>query len=139
MLLKKAQEVVDSGKPLGDFPRLGKGINVFDLTGFCWSHAAYNKWHIQMIKLLSAHYPERQTKIFVVNAPFIFRACWAMCKPFLDQQMLDKITFVGGTRAQVGEQLAEHRVSPALLPPELGGAVSRHVILLTSLMMTSSR
>jgi hypothetical protein len=35
--------------------------------------------------------------MFVVNAPFVFSACWSIVKGFLDEKTVAKIKILGGS------------------------------------------
>ena len=49
----------------------------------------------QCIKLDESCYPERLSRLFVVNAPTVFRIIWAVVKPWLDPRTLAKISILG--------------------------------------------
>jgi hypothetical protein len=72
----------------------------------------------EMIKLLITtnrfNYPETLSSGYIINAPFLFAACWAIIKPWLDPVTAAKISFI------TSEQLAE-LVS---LEPRNGGSIS---------------
>jgi hypothetical protein len=46
------------------------------------------------------HYPELIHKIYILDAPFLFRAVWAFIQPFLDASTKSKIQFVTGDKAK---------------------------------------
>ena len=48
------------------------------------------------IKMASDNYPETVFKIFVVNAPFVFRSAYALASPFIHPVTRDKIRICGG-------------------------------------------
>ena len=41
--------------------------------------------------IASNNYPENMGATFVVNAPFVFSACWSIVKGFLDERTRNKI------------------------------------------------
>lgn len=53
------------------------------------------------IKLASSigqdYYPEILGKMFIINAPFLFKGVWAMVKPLLDSKTQDKISILGSS------------------------------------------
>ena len=69
-------------------------ISVFDLS-------AFGLWNMDLesVKLylsaLQVYYPETLGQLLVVNAPFIFWACWSVIKPLIDPATASKIMFVG--------------------------------------------
>ena len=40
---------------------------------------------------ISAYYPERAGKIFLINGPSVFSKCWALIKPMLDSVTQQKV------------------------------------------------
>ncbi len=50
----------------------------------------------ELLYCLRDHYPERLKHMFFVDAPFRFRAFWALVKPFIDPDTKRKIQFVSG-------------------------------------------
>jgi hypothetical protein len=48
------------------------------------------------LHILQAHYPERVARIYCFHAPFVFKAFWALIKPFVDPTTKAKIVFVAG-------------------------------------------
>ncbi len=54
----------------------------------------------ELMFCLRDHYPERMQHMFFVNAPFKFRAFWALLKPFIDPVTKRKIQFVSGSQKQ---------------------------------------
>lgn len=55
---------------------------VMDLHGFTLRCMDYEVTKI-LIHILQNHYPDTLESIFIVDAPFIFSACWAIIKPWL--------------------------------------------------------
>lgn len=55
--------------------------------------------------------------MFIVNAPMLFTAIWAIIKPWLDEKTQKKITIIGSS---FKEKLLE-LVAPENLPEFLGG------------------
>ena len=49
-----------------------------------------------IIGLGNSYYPETIFKIFVVNAPFVFRSAYALASPFIHPVTRDKIRICGG-------------------------------------------
>ena len=47
-----------------------------------------------MIDTLQDFYPETLDKCLIVDAPWIFRACWVIIKPWLDPVTASKVAFV---------------------------------------------
>ena len=41
------------------------------------------------------HYPDGMGRMFIVNAPWIFRAVWPIAKAWMDERMKSKISLEG--------------------------------------------
>ena len=50
----------------------------------------------ELLFCLRDHYPERLEHMFFIDAPFRFRAFWALVKPFIDPVTKRKIQFISG-------------------------------------------
>jgi hypothetical protein len=48
-------------------------------------------------KVASDNYPENMGNCYVINAPFVFSACWSIVKGFLDERTTQKIKIIGGS------------------------------------------
>ena len=55
--------------------------------------------------ITSNNYPENLGMMFVINAPFVFSACWSIAKTFLDERTVKKIQIVGSSYQKL---LLEH-------------------------------
>lgn len=80
-----------------------------------------NRTAIQLVqfgsKTANDYYPETLHKCFIVNAPFIFPALWAVIKPFLDEKTARKVTIRGSDY----KDLLLEEIDADLLPAFLGG------------------
>lgn len=63
------------------------------------------------------NYPEIMSKMFIVNAPFLFKGAWSVIKPFIDEKTRQKISILGGSYQKELFAL----VDPSQVPSELGG------------------
>jgi hypothetical protein len=82
---------------------------VFDLSGFSLRSMDYEMVKI-LVHILQTHYPDTLEKVYVVDAPFLFWACWAIIKPWLDPVTAEKVTFV--KRAELKEHLDDSIFQP---------------------------
>ena len=73
----------------------------FDLTGFKLSCMDYDLVKL-LIRILEFNYPETLSSSLIINAPFVFYACWAVIRPWLDPVTAAKVAFIHS------DQLAEH-------------------------------
>ncbi|KAF9475194.1 hypothetical protein BDN70DRAFT_841281 [Pholiota conissans] len=63
-------------------------------------------------------YPETMGKFYIINAPWAFRAVWAVIKPWLDEVTVKKINILGhGYRG-----VLVHQIPIENLPKDFGGA-----------------
>ena len=67
----------------------------------------------------SDNFPESLHKMFIVNAPKIFRVVWAVVRTFLDKRTRDKIAILGGRDEYLPHLLEE--IDAQNLPTFLGG------------------
>lgn len=76
--------------------RLEKVVVVFDFGSY--SHALRPPMGLskELQFCLRDHYPERVDTVVLVDTPFIFRAFWAIMKPFIDPVTRRKVKFVTG-------------------------------------------
>lgn len=90
-------------------PEQQRCMIVMDLKGFGLHCMDYEVVKI-LLSILQANYPETMEKIFIVDAPFLFSACWAIIRPWLDPVTAAKISFTN--RAGILECFDE-----SVLPP----------------------
>jgi len=97
-------------------------ILVEDLKDLTHSHM-YNKI-TAMIQEVSAsdeqHYPESIRKVYIVNPPGIFGLVWALMKPFIEEQTLQKFAF--GTPKDFAAEW-DAIIGKENLPKYLGGTL----------------
>ncbi|KAL3508350.1 hypothetical protein ACH5RR_027751 [Cinchona calisaya] len=72
-------------------------IKVLDMTGLKLS--ALN--HIKLLTVISTiddlNYPEKTDTYYIVNAPYIFSACWKVVRPLLQERTRKKIQVLSGS------------------------------------------
>ncbi|EYU27650.1 hypothetical protein ABFS82_13G137500 [Erythranthe guttata] len=73
-----------------------KCIKILDMTGLKLS--ALNQ--IKLMTIISSiddlNYPEKTVTYYIVNAPYIFSACWKVVKPLLQERTRKKINVLSG-------------------------------------------
>lgn len=98
-----------------------KMCNIVDLTGA--STRLAGRKTMEVFKLIAAvdqgNYPETMGATFVVNAPWLFTAVWAVAKAFLDDGVTAKVHILGAGAPTREALLAA--VDAASLPAFLGG------------------
>ena len=88
-------------------PEEERMVICFDLSGFSLRCMDYEVMKL-LIDILSYNYPDTLEVAHVINAPFIFWACWAVMKPWLDPVTAAKVTFINK------DKLSEHFSSDVL-------------------------
>lgn len=78
---------------------------IIDLSGLSMSLlAGHRRALIKRVLDIGTHlYPETAWKIYILNAPLVFRAVWAIIKPWLHPKTLAKINILGGSPAAAME------------------------------------
>ncbi|KAK4439478.1 SEC14 cytosolic factor [Sesamum alatum] len=75
---------------------VSKCIKVLDMTGLKLS--ALNQ--IKLVTIISSiddlNYPEKTLTYYIVNAPYVFSACWKVVKPLLQERTRRKINVLSG-------------------------------------------
>lgn len=66
---------------------------VMDLNGFGLINMDYDLVAF-LIRVLQEYYRECMFRVFVLDAPWIFSACWVIIKPWLDPRTAQKVIFV---------------------------------------------
>ncbi|XP_075523063.1 SEC14 cytosolic factor-like isoform X2 [Primulina tabacum] len=76
---------------------VNKCIKILDMTGLKIS--ALNQ--IKILTLISSiddlNYPEKTLTYYIVNAPYVFSACWKVVKPLLQERTRRKIEVLSGS------------------------------------------
>ena len=75
----------------------GKLVSVWDMTGTSMSTLQGDSLKMlkQTMAVISAHYPERSDKLFIVNAPWYFAGTWKLIQNLVDPRTREKISILG--------------------------------------------
>jgi hypothetical protein len=72
---------------------------------------------LKAAKISQDNYPECMGKFYIINAPYLFSAVWAVIRPWLDEVTYNKIQFMStGHKEVLLKQIAAEN-----LPVEFGG------------------
>jgi hypothetical protein len=82
---------------------------LFDLSAFSMACMDYHSIQV-FIDILGRMYPEILGLGLVVNAPWIFWACWAIIKIWIDPVTVEKIRFI--SLAELPQYIEEDKISP---------------------------
>ncbi|XP_028081824.1 SEC14-like protein 4 isoform X2 [Camellia sinensis] len=76
---------------------ISKCLKVLDMTGLKLSALS----QIKLLSIISTiddlNYPEKTLTYYIVNAPYIFSACWKVVKPLLHERTRKKIQVLSGS------------------------------------------
>ena len=100
-------------------------VVVLDLDGMDRSHARRDGLAVlrRAIEIDQRHFPETLHRFFIVNAPFLLKAVWALVAPWLDPHTQTKIQIFGaGLEASGAAAALRAEIDDENLPAFLGGA-----------------
>ncbi|XP_051125270.1 phosphatidylinositol/phosphatidylcholine transfer protein SFH1-like [Andrographis paniculata] len=75
---------------------VSKCIKVLDMTGLKLSALNQIKLVTIICSVDDLNYPEKTLSYYIVNAPYIFSACWKVVKPLLQERTRKKIDVLSG-------------------------------------------
>jgi hypothetical protein len=76
-----------------------KIIIIMDFTNWTMKHSAPMSVTKETIHILQDCYVERLLRVYMTNAPVLFRTFWSMVKPFIDPVTKQKIVFCAGKKS----------------------------------------
>lgn len=71
--------------------------------------------------VLGPNYPERISRVLVVNAPASFALAYSLMTPMLTRKLLDKVTLFSASQAEQAREALLELVAPENLPERYGG------------------
>ena len=74
-------------------PQEEKIVIILDLKGFTMQNMDFEGTKL-LIDLLQKRFPENLGNLHILNAPFIFQACWTVIRPWIDKNTVKKVCFV---------------------------------------------
>mmetsp|Transcript_17542 Transcript_17542/g.35706 ORF Transcript_17542/g.35706 Transcript_17542/m.35706 type:complete len:347 (+) Transcript_17542:109-1149(+) len=95
-----------------------KIVVMYDYNEYAMKNSPPTQLVKKLLYNLRDHWPERLEHVFVVDAPFIFRAFWAVIKHFIDPITKDLVQFVTGEemkRKVFSEIVSEEHATPWML------------------------
>ena len=105
-------------------PRRYKNVYVMDLSKLSTTSLSSSKVR-DMAKAIvtgaGSFFPETAWKLFIVNAPFIFRSAYAVIKPLIHPVTRDKIKILGGKSAYLPE-MKKAGIPLSAVPESMGGS-----------------
>ncbi|KAF1890750.1 hypothetical protein Lal_00013345 [Lupinus albus] len=102
-------------------------IKVLDMTGLKLS--ALNQ--IKLLTIISSiddlNYPEKTNTYYIVNAPYIFSACWKVVKPLLQERTRRKVQVLPGSGRDELLKVMDYESLPHFCKKE-GSGSSKHSV-----------
>lgn len=95
-------------------------VVIFDMAGWALWHASYLGYIKGLVDIAQNQLPDRLRKVLLINTPFIFRATWALIKPWLDPLTAAKVEFVVDNKEETIKTL---QIDQKLLPVRYGGVM----------------
>eukprot|EP00668_Euglena_longa_P017243 GGOE01021611.1.p1 GENE.GGOE01021611.1~~GGOE01021611.1.p1 ORF type:complete len:717 (-),score=190.05 GGOE01021611.1:260-2410(-) len=100
---------------------------VYDLEGFEYGNQVPVSTLLavaqRLFGLLNLNYPETIHRILIVRAPWLFSSLWAVLKPLIPKELLEKMPLSGGGKLSKVVQNLTHTVPPNQIPKFLGGTL----------------
>jgi len=75
---------------------ISKCLKVFDMTGLKLSALSQIKLLTIITTIDDLNYPEKTLTYYIVNAPYVFSACWKVVKPLLHERTRIKVQVLSG-------------------------------------------
>jgi hypothetical protein len=88
-------------------PHEQRMVLVFDLAHFMYDSMDYDAVKI-LISVLGYNYPESLEVVHIINEPWIFKACWAIIRGWLDPVTARKVNFI--PQAKLIEHIEETHI-----------------------------
>lgn len=126
MKVMEVVQQVQAQRSLARGVRRYKQIYILDLAHVSLASLLTRPKVMELTKAImtgaTAFFPEVMWKMFIVNAPFIFRSVYSMVSPFIHPVTKEKIRILGSSRYYLPE-LAAVGVTPNQIPKSLGGTL----------------
>ncbi|KAK1296357.1 Patellin-6 [Acorus calamus] len=104
---------------------IGTCVKILDMTGLKLSALS----QIKLLTIISTvddlNYPEKTETYYIVNAPYIFSACWKVVKPLLQERTRKKIQVLQGCGRDELLKIMDYESLPHFCKRE-GSGSSRH-------------
>lgn len=105
---------------------IGTSLKVLDMTGLKLSALNQIKLMTVITTIDDLNYPEKTETYYIVNAPYIFSACWKVVKPLLQERTRRKIQVLQGNGCDELLKIMDYASLPHFCRKE-GSGSSRHI------------
>ncbi|XP_062161519.1 SEC14 cytosolic factor isoform X2 [Alnus glutinosa] len=100
-------------------------VKVLDMTGLKLSALSQIKLFTIISTIDDLNYPEKTNTYYIVNAPYIFSACWKVVKPLLQERTRKKVQVLPGSGRDELLKIMDYASLPHFCRKE-GSGSSRH-------------
>ncbi|KAJ8770298.1 hypothetical protein K2173_013252 [Erythroxylum novogranatense] len=100
-------------------------VKVLDMTGLKFSALSQIKLLTIISTIDDLNYPEKTNTYYIVNAPYIFSACWKVVKPLLQERTRKKVQVLSGNGRDELLKIMDFASLPHFCKQE-GSGSSRH-------------
>ncbi|XP_021946698.1 SEC14-like protein 2 isoform X2 [Folsomia candida] len=104
---------------------------IFDLKHFTYAKFAHKRSVealLDLVKIYEANYPETLGRCLIINSPRIFSMLFAIVKPFLSENTVNKISIFDSNEAN-WKKAVEEVIDPSQLPIRYGGRVENPALM----------
>ncbi|KAI8010131.1 Phosphatidylinositol/phosphatidylcholine transfer protein SFH9 [Camellia lanceoleosa] len=133
--VRDSQLIGMSGYSKEGIPVITFGLSTYDKASvhyYIQSHIQMNEYRDRVLLLLTAiatiddlNYPEKTDTYYIVNAPYIFSACWKVVRPLLQERTRKKIQLLPGSGKDDLLKIMDYESLPHFCKRE-GSGSSRH-------------
>ncbi|XP_078181747.1 SEC14 cytosolic factor-like isoform X1 [Carex rostrata] len=101
-------------------------IKILDMTGLKLSALGQMKQILTTISTVDdLNYPEKTETYYIVNAPYVFSACWRVVKPLLQERTRKKVQVLSGCGRDELLKIMDHSSLPHFCRKEGSGSSRR--------------
>jgi hypothetical protein len=98
-----------------------KCVWLLDLSVYSRSNRTPFSATREVLSILSAHYPERLHRAFIIDGPALFGYLFSLVRPFIDQRTKEKIQFLQQRKSQKFNEEISKTIEISELPEDFGG------------------
>ncbi|CAI9259288.1 unnamed protein product [Lactuca saligna] len=99
-------------------------VKVLDMTGLKISQLSQLKLLTVISSIDDLNYPEKSDAYYIVNAPYIFSACWKVVRPLLQERTRKKVQVLSGCGKDELLKIMDYDSLPHFVRREGGGSSS---------------
>ncbi|XP_057831955.2 phosphatidylinositol/phosphatidylcholine transfer protein SFH11 isoform X3 [Cryptomeria japonica] len=101
---------------------IGTCLKVLDMTGLKLSALSRIKILTTIATIDDLNYPEKTDTYYIVNAPYVFSACWKVVKPLLQERTRRKIQVLEGSGREELLKVMDYEALPSFSKCDSSGS-----------------